>query len=332
MKKIRLFLLISLLILLIIPIRTNHAAQQSGSEVIMLINSVRDSNGLSPLEEDSTLSAAAQAQADHLAATYGADRSVVVDWHSGPNGSDEYDRALSAGYALGPGWSVAEIVFGGGGSSTANDALRWWLNSAMDKNAIYNADNVHIGAATSNGDGYVYHVVVFGFEFGSAGVARGGVASTIPTTAVTPEVAPVSVATPNEDGSVFHVVESGQALWSIAIAYDISIDQILALNNLEANAIIYEGQSLQVRAAYTPTSQPTETNTPEAPTRTPIPAQTAQAVRTQTPTAESEEGGFLNMDSQTMGLTLILISGIGLILIVVGNFAKERAAKNKKQD
>ena len=332
MKRIRLFLLISLLILLIVPIRINHAAQQSGSELIRLINSVRGSNGFSSLEEDSTLSAAAQAQADHLAATYGADRSAIVDWHNGPKGSDEYARALSAGYALSPGWSVAEVVFGGGGSSTANDALRWWLNSPMDKNAIYNADNVHIGAATSNGDGYVYHVVVFGFEFSSGGGKRAGVASTIPTTAVTPQVAPVSVAMPNEDGSVFHIVESGQALWSIAIAYDISIDQILALNNMKENAIIYVGQSLQVRAAYTPTPRPAETNTPAAPTRTPIPAQTAQAVKTQTPVAESEKGGFLNMDSQTMGLTLILISGIGLILIVVGNFAKERAAKNKKQD
>lgn len=332
MKNIRLFLLISWLILLIIPVRNIHAAQQPASELIRLINSVRGSNGLSPLVEDSALNAAAQTQANHLATAYGTDRSAIVDWHSGPNGIDEYGRASSAGYALGPGWYVAEIVFGGGGSSTANDALRWWLNSPIDKNAIYYADNVHIGAATSNGDGYAYYVVLFGFEFGSSGAKQGGVASTIPTTAVTPQVAPVSVATPNEDGSVFHIVESGQALWSIAIAYDISIDQILALNNLKENAIIYEGQSLQVRAAYTPTPRPTETNTPPAPTRTPIPAQTAQAVKTQTPAAESEKSGFLNMDSQTMGLTLILISGIGLILIVVGNFAKERAAKNKKQD
>lgn len=332
MKKARLFLVLTFVFLLILPFSEVYSAQQSAADLISLINNYRVSRGLAALAGNNALNIAAQIQSDHLASQYGSELSNVVDWHVGPDGNDEYNRALKAGYHFGPGWNVEEITFGGNANSTSNDALRWWLNSAVHANAIFNADNVEIGAGISTGDGYAYYVVVFGVEFGSGGSSFGGVGSSIPPSAVTPEVAPVTVSTPNEDGSVFHSVESGQALWSIAIAYDITIDQILAFNNLDADAIIYEGQSLQVRAAFTPTPRPTETNTPMAPTRTPIPAQTAKAVNTPAPAVAAENPGFLGMDNQTMGLALILISGVGLVLIVVGNLAKEKKSKNRKKD
>jgi LysM repeat protein len=116
-------------------------------------------------------------------------------------------------------------------------------------------------------------------------------------------------------------------LWSIAAGYEVTIDQLLALNNLSANAVIYEGQTLLVRMAYTPTPSPTITQTPRTPTRTPIPAQTAQAVKTQTPNSEDSSIGFLGLDRQTMGLALILISGIGLVLIIAGTMAKNKKSE-----
>jgi LysM repeat protein len=332
MKKKRFFLLLSLFTILLTPLSSVHSAQQSGADLITLINTARAGKGLPPLSQDVSLNNAAQDQADYLAGVYGPELTSVVDWHTQPDGGDVYNRALRAGYAFGPGWYVDEIAYGGKESSTPRDALSAWLRSPAQADAIHNAENVHIGAAISTGDGFAYYIVIFGIKLDSGGSSKGGVASTIPSTAVTPEVAPVSVATPNADGSVFHTVESGEALWSIAIAYDITIDQILALNNLEANAIIYDGQPLQVRSAFTPTPKPTETNTPVAPTRTPIPAQTAQAVKTLIPTVTVEDDGFLGMDNQTMGLALILISGIGLVMIVVGNLAKDKAARGGKKE
>jgi uncharacterized protein YkwD len=332
MKTVRLFVFISLTILLIFPFSQVSSAQQSSNDLVSQINNARVSRGLTAVVENNALNNAAQIQSDHLASQYGSDLDSVLDWHIGPNGEDEYNRALNAGFEFGPGWTVDEIAYGGNESSTSNDALVWWLRSPVHATALLNNDNVEIGAGITMGDGFTYYVVVFGVDLGSGANTTGGVASTIPTSAVTPEVAPVTVATANADGSVFHTVESGEALWSIAIAYDITIDQILALNNLSENAIIFEGQTLQVRAAFTPTPQPTETNTPNPPTRTPIPAQTAQAIRTPTAITEEENGRFLDLDNQTMGLTLILISGAGLILIVIGNLAREKAAKNKKKD
>ena len=332
MKTVRFLLIISLVFLLALPLSQVSSAQQSSTDLITQINNARISRGLTVLTENSALNIAAQIQSDHLASQYGSDLDGVVDWHIGPAGEDEYNRALNAGYAFGPEWTVDEIAYGGNDTSTSNDALVWWLRSPVHTTALLNSDNVEVGAGITMGDGFGYYVVVFGVDLGSSGNTGGGVASTIPNTAVTPEVAPITVATANEDGSIFHTVESGQALWSIAIAYDITVDQILALNSLSENAIIYEGQSLQVRAAYTPTPRPTETNTPMAPTRTPIPAQTAQAVHTQAATAVVEKDGFLGLDNQTMGLTLILISGAGLVLIVIGNMAKEKASKAQKKD
>ncbi|MDO9546302.1 MAG: LysM peptidoglycan-binding domain-containing protein, partial [Pelolinea sp.] len=208
------------------------------------------------------------------------------------------------------------------------DALYgFWNNSIVHKNTILNSDNIHIGAGVTEGDGFRYFIVVFGIEHSSDGSSGGGVASTVPTTAVTPKVAPVTVASPGEDGSIVHEVKIGQALWSIAAAYEVTVDQLLGLNNLSAGAVIYEGQNLLVRLAYTPTPSPTATQTPRPPTRTPIPAQTAQNVNTPTPDGDTTENGFLGLSRQTMGLALVLICGIGLVLIVVGTSAKGKKPK-----
>ena len=332
MKTVRFLFPVLLVFLLVLPLNQVFSAQQSPQELISSINNARVSRGLSVLSENSALNTAAQIQSDHLASQYGSDLDDVNDWHAGPTGEDQYIRALNAGYAMSPGWTVDEIVYGGNATSTTSDALVWWLRSPIHEPVLLNNNNVEVGAGITMGEGFAYYVVVFGVDLESGREARSGVASTIPTTAVTPEIAPITVATANADGSVFHTVESGEALWSIAIAYDTTIDQILALNNLSENAIIYQGQSLQVRMAYTPTPQPTATNTPMPPTRTPIPAQTAQAVNTPAATAETESSGFLGMDNQTMGLTLILISGAGLILIVVGNLAKGKDSKPQKKE
>ena len=332
MKKSSIFLLLAVFTSLLFPLRQVQSAAPSPYDMIAMVNDLRQNNALPAMETNSALMTAAQGQADYLASEYGTNFPSWDMGHIGAGGTYAIDRAAAAGYSVGPGWNVVENWAGGNNSTSLNEVVySSWSDESHMGNMLH-PDVVHVGAGITEGDGFVYYIIDFAVQYSSSGSFSGGVASTIPTTAVTPKVAPVTVATTNEDGSIIHEVEIGQALWSIAAAYEVTVDQLLALNNLSANAVIYEGDTLLVQLAYTPTPSPTITQTPRTPTRTPIPAQTAQAVKTQVPNSEDNIFGFLGLDRQTMGLALILISGIGLVLIIVGTMAKDKKPKSPKSE
>jgi LysM repeat protein len=329
MKKKRIVLLIAVFVSIIFPQRAALSAAPLPYDLIAAVNELRQSNGLPPMETHSALMASSQVQSDYLGSTYGTSFPSWDMGHVGDGGTKAIDRAIAAGYPVEPGWNVVENWAGGNNSTTLSEVVYSQWNDPDHMGNMLHEDVVHVGAGITEGDGYVYFIMNFGVEYGSGG-SSGGVASTVPTTAVTPKVAPVTVATPNEDGSITHEVEFGQALWSIALAYEITVDQLLALNNLQSN-VIFEGQTLLVRAPFTPTPSPTVTQTPQPPTRTPIPAQTAQAVATQTP-PDDAGGGILGFDRQTLGIGLILVCGIGLVLIVVGTMAREKKQRPPKSE
>lgn len=324
MKNPRIFLLIAVLTLVLFPLRKAHSAAPSPYDLIAMINDLRKNNGLPAMESNGALMAAAQTQSDYLAIEYGAKFPSWEMGHIGAGGSYAIDRAIAAGYDVGPGWNVVENWAGGNNDTTLSEVVYSFWSDADHTGNMLHPDVVHVGAGISEGDGFVYFIIDFAVQYGSGSTSGGGVASTIPTTAVTPKVAPVTIADPSEDGSIIHEVEFGQALWSIAAAYEVTIDQLLALNNLTANAVIYEGQTLLIRPRYTPTPSPTITQTPRTPTRTPIPAQTAQTVKSQEPKSEDSGSSIFGLDRQSMGLALILICGIGLVLIIVGTMAKDK--------
>lgn len=93
-----------------------------------------------------------------------------------------------------------------------------------------------------------------------------------PTPTYGPSPTPRPTPTPRPDGAIVHVVESGDTLSSIALMYNVSLDQIRRLNAsaLGGSDIIIPGQELVI-------SIPSETPTP-----TPLPAP---------PTAESSSPG-----------------------------------------
>ena len=94
-------------------------------------------------------------------------------------------------------------------------------------------DAVAVGAGVSEGNGdSVYYVLNIAVNYGSGGSGV-GVSSTVPTTAATAQIALVQVATPQPDGRIVHVVDTGQALWNIAAAYEVAVDQLKDLNNLK---------------------------------------------------------------------------------------------------
>lgn len=326
MKNYWKFLLAIVLLLVLIPVQPVRSAAASPYDLIAAVNELRQNQDLNPLEVDNSLMAAAQGQADYLASI----SPNVGDGHEGPGGSRPADRAAAAGYPLGPGWNVVENWAAGTSDTSISEIIYQSWSDALHWNTMTTVDGVHMGAGVAEAaDGMVYYILDVGVQYGSGGSGSGGVGSTVPTTAVTAQVAPVKVSTPNADGSVVHVVDTGQALWSIAAAYEVTVDELRALNDLPENAVIYVEQELLIRVAYTPTPSPTTTVTPRPPTRTPIPPQTAQSIITQTAQAEEGASGFLNMDRSTMGLVLVLISGVGLALMIISFAGRD---KTKKED
>ncbi|MCA9932768.1 MAG: LysM peptidoglycan-binding domain-containing protein [Ardenticatenaceae bacterium] len=79
---------------------------------------------------------------------------------------------------------------------------------------------------------------------------------------------------PTPTPQLTHIVHSGDTLWGVALAYGLSLDQLLAWNGLDQNALIVEGQALYIRATETPVPTPTPTFTPMPPD-TPVPTATA---------------------------------------------------------
>ena len=293
-------------------------------DVVAAVNSLRASRGLAALEIDGSLMAAAQVQADYLASIGGPN---ISDGHQGAGGTYAYDRAAAAGYPLPQGvdvlecWALANISVSI--NNIINDYIFWGDPAHMD--VMLHRYGKNVGAGVVEKDGSVYYILDVSTVWGVSTDNTGGTPSVkVSTLATTPQVVPVIVSTPKPDGSISHVVEPGQALWSIAIAYGVTVEQLRLLNNLASNTNkIYVGEPLVIRLAYTPAPSPTITPTPRQPTRTPVPPQAVETMQPVQPTAPTTplHGG---LDRTTIGLLLVLLCGIGLVLIIMGTLRRKK--------
>jgi LysM repeat protein len=123
---------------------------------------------------------------------------------------------------------------------------------------------------------------------GGSGGAVAGAATAIPT--APPEVAFVVPQNARDDGSIVHIVQTGDTIDSIAVAYGMTRQQIMDLNNISDPRIIQLGQEIIIKEPL-PTSG--ESFTEELPDAT----QEADSGSTEEPTgaestpeAESENG------------------------------------------
>ncbi len=324
MKQIKNLLLLSVLLaVMLLPNGSITASTPSAYDLIAAVNDLRANNGLAAIPTDGILMSAAQTQSDYLANTCNL---ASCNGHVGAGGTYARDRAVAAGYNLASGMNVIEAWAGRNPNATLSDVIYDTWSDADHMAVMLHPDAVGVGAGiTESEDGYIYYVLDVAVNYGSGG-SGASVSSTIPTTAVTAQVALVQVAPPQGDGSIVHIVGSGQSLWGIAAAYDVTVDQIKDLNGLTGD-IITTGQELKIQGSYTPTPTLEPSATPRQPTRTPVPAQTAQAVETLQPDQEGNSGSdgtILGMDRQTMGLVLILICGAGLALVVLGSMNKDK--------
>jgi LysM repeat protein len=305
MKKI--FLLITLLVMIGIPVASARAESPGGGplkepqvdtdpySMIAEVNALRAANGLPAYSLSAILMSTAQAQAEFMSANGVS--------HSGPGGSSVTQRLLAAGYPL-----AGDLSLGGfrsenitaGNNKSVQQAVLEWQGDAPHLNTMLSPNLMEIGAGVAYVGDYVYYVI------DCARPTTGGQQQVYPTPvpgstqaagAVIVPAAPLAStiipSTPAEDGRLYHVVGPGETLWLIAISYGVKIADIRRLNNMAEADAIYPKEKLLIRdsaalvaavesEAGTPASPlDTDPAATAAPTFTPVPSWTPLPAPTQ---------------------------------------------------
>jgi LysM repeat protein len=263
------------------PTQASVSGQASSAyDVIAAVNALRAARGLPAYEANGALMAAAQAHSEYQA-------SIDTATHSGAGGSSVKERAAAAGYA---GGLVVENI-AAGNNMTAQQAVNIWMGDNLHLSTMISARADEAGVGVALAGNTVYYTLDVGSSGNAPAVSSSsgseGTESTVLSTARPAQAtfAPITTSTPNADGSVMHVVQPGQALWSIAISYNVKLAELYALNNMTEKSVIFPGQKVVVQRAQpsaTPTLAPSET--PPPPTASPIPSITMTPAPTETPT------------------------------------------------
>ena len=318
MRHVERFLITTLLVLILTSISfdTPVSAQAgSASELINTVNSLRQSQGLAPYTVDSFLMSFAQSQSDYMA-------SLGTWTHTRPDGSTSFDYGIKENVAMGTGMSVSYCVY-----TTWSDAVHW--------NTMVGYSTGSVGAGVTVRDGNVYYTLNV-LPGDSTYTEPGEEDSSDEDSSINAQQEPVRwiqqvvTTTPDEFGIITHTVQYGETLWTIAEAYGVPIDQILRNSGLALSTTeVFEGQELIIQTATTatPTASPTPTEIPPTPTPTqPRPTMTPFPTRTPAPTrTPTQPPSIVHQtfsDGNTVGISLIVICGIGLVSVIYFGFLK----------
>ncbi|PKO04887.1 MAG: hypothetical protein CVU41_14895 [Chloroflexi bacterium HGW-Chloroflexi-3] len=291
------------------PERLIQAQANSALELINTVNSVRGNNSLAALEIDNTLMASAQEHAEYMA-------EIGQITHNRANGSTLNSLGFLENIAGGSNLTVQVVVF-----SMWTDTANW--------NTIVGYPFGKVGAGVAVKNDMIYYVLQV------QEIQTGLAAQPTINYQITPDpnlVSDVITATPQLDGSIIHEVLDGQSLWSIAIAYNVTIAEIIQWNNLIPTPVIFVGERLVVQIAPTPTLSPTITNTSIPPTRTITPSQTpitpqpsATITPFPSPTPKPPFSIYSMEKSQrtTIGWGMGIICLMGLIIVAIRGFIRK---------
>lgn len=264
----------------------------SPADIINAVNDLRLQNGLNALVVHDVLMEVAAEQANALAASEG------MIGHERPCGMTLGQQLLLKGFPL---WG--DLSMDGYRSEnwvmafTAEDAIAAWLGDDLHTNTMLSPNRSDIGAAVAvSGQVYVVLETALRTNSGQMQHTAYDILTSIPITqaacmgwstqnaehgALSQYSVPVELNTARPDGDVVHEVKYGQTLWSIAIQYGITIEQIKRLNNLTEDTVVPGWKLLVQKGATQPapftTPAPTmdvvkqELYTPTV-TTTPVPA------------------------------------------------------------
>ena len=197
------------------------ALAQSGTayDLINAVNALRALHALQPYTVDPWLMAYAQEHSEYQAATR-------TSTHVHSDGTRPLDIGLQ------------ENVASGTAGFVTVDAAVYQVWADWGHRHIltgYATGDIGAGVAFSD-DGFVYYTVDIrtGEELAATQAPFVG----------------LQTSTPGPDGSTVHVVGYGETLWSIALSYGVSVDDIRAINKIAGDSIVIQpGQQLLIRPA-----------------------------------------------------------------------------------
>jgi uncharacterized protein YkwD len=302
------------------------------AEIIDAINTLRLSYGLPTLAVHPVLMTLAQRQADGIAAG--------LHGHWRPYGLTLGQLLIMEGYPLAgdltqDGYRSENWIT----SMTAEGAIEAWLWDDEHSNTMLSEFRSDIGAGGAMsrdewGQYQIYVVIETALQTRSGQQQSGardfltrlpsiinGTTSLNGTPVPLSEgqyIIPVIRNTARPDGDVLHEVQYGQSLWSIAITYGTTIEQIQKLNNLGTTDIVYEQQLLLVQKGATqPAVIPTQT-TMESFSRsfssTPSPTVTQTGTSTEMAALPTGQGSSIVVI--LIIVVSVLIAGVGASLRV----------------
>jgi LysM repeat protein/uncharacterized protein YkwD len=255
-------------------IRQPQDYQATATELINAVNELRLSYGLPALNVHPILIRVADWEINAIVNGVGG--------HTRPNGLTLGQWLISLGYPLSgdlslDGYRSENFVLGI--DMTVQEAVERWLFDEPHTNTMLSPNRSDIGAAVAFkedewGQMVYYYVIETALQTssGQQQYDAWAILTSIPQTQsavygdatqaaqallVPQYIVPVTVGTARPDGDVIHKVKNGQSLWSIAIMYGVTIEQIKRLNNLTSNDL-YPSQKLLVQKGAT---QPVSTST-----------------------------------------------------------------------
>ena len=317
------------------PTPTPALAAPSPAEIIDAVNNLRLERGLNPLMVHDVLMEVAASQANALAASEGA------IGHERPCGMSLGQELLLKGFPL---WG--DLSMDGyrsenwGIAMTSQDAISMWLGDDLHTNPMLSPNRSHIGAAVAVSN-QIY--VVLETAYSTPSGRNQGTASDILTGIPMTQSAcmgwstqsaemgpfaqysiPVALSTARPDGDVIHEVKYGQSLWSIAIQYKTTIEQIKRLNGLTDDTVIQGWKLLVQKGATQPVPvSPTFILSPQSPMATP----TTTWMLTPTPTPAPNEMSVLAQSLRANKLVVVAL--IVSFSVLVGGIVGFRKPKKE---
>ncbi|NQS92503.1 MAG: LysM peptidoglycan-binding domain-containing protein [Chloroflexi bacterium] len=331
MKKILLqyFLIGMTLLVTFLMAEVIQAQGDSATTVINTINQLRGSRGLAALQSHPALMSSALGHSQYQA-------SIGTWTHVSADGSRPIDRAYAAGFGNGVAYAniyISENVAYGLNMSIMETINGPW-NDPDHHHTMYNPSAKYIGAGVAYAGDYVYYTVDTGYWVGDpAPTPEYPSVSSTPSSSLIPTAVPVVVSTPMSDGTIKHIIAGGQTLWTIAAVYNITLEELRELNDLEPDAIMNLGDEVLIEPSYTPTNTPIGEPSATLPARfthTPSPAGSKGtpvqfSLSTPSPTGEraSEPRFQTSAKNPTIVILAVIISGSTLIAALMFSLRKK---------
>jgi LysM repeat protein len=226
-----------------------------------------------------------------------------------------------------------------GMAMTAQDAINMWLGDDIHTNTMLSEYRSDIGAAAAASNGQIF--VVLETALSTPSRRHQGTAYDILTRVPMTQAAcmgwttpgsgyvdlsqysvPVALSTARPDGDVVHEVKYGQTLWSIAIEYGTTIEQLKRFNNLPDDTVV-SGWKLLVKKGATQPALPTSTFILNLQNQAASPTVTLTPTATFTP-APNEMSMLTESLAENKIVVAAMIVSLAVLVAAIVGFGKKK--------